>query len=196
MNVYDFDKTIYDGDSTVDFYRFCVKRNPYLLRYVFRQGAGFLLYLLGIYDKTKFKECFYSFLLGVDEPEKVLKKFWDVHISRIKPWYTGQMRADDIIISASPEFLIREAMQRLGNATVIASIVDINTGSYTGANCYGQEKVRRFLENYPNAVIDSFYSDSDSDAPLGKIARKSFLVKGDKLCSANWQCQKIDQGTG
>ena len=26
MNVYDFDKTIYDGDSTLDFYIFSVKK--------------------------------------------------------------------------------------------------------------------------------------------------------------------------
>ena len=25
-NIYDFDKTIYDGDSTVDFFLFCLKR--------------------------------------------------------------------------------------------------------------------------------------------------------------------------
>lgn len=26
MNVYDFDETIYDGDSTVDFYKYCLRR--------------------------------------------------------------------------------------------------------------------------------------------------------------------------
>ncbi|MBQ3543202.1 MAG: HAD-IB family phosphatase [Oscillospiraceae bacterium] len=187
MNAYDFDKTIYDGDSTIDFYKFCVKRNPLLLRYLFRQGAGFALYLLGVYDKTAFKERFYSFLQGMNDPQRVLQDFWDLHIHRIKPWYIGQMGEDDVIISASPEFLVREAMQRLGSATVIASAVDISSGRYTGVNCYGLEKVRRFLERYPDAVIDSFYSDSNSDAPIGKIARECFLVKGDKICSVNWQ---------
>ena len=28
MNVYDFDKTIYRGDSTVDFWRHCLRRYP------------------------------------------------------------------------------------------------------------------------------------------------------------------------
>ena len=28
MNVYDFDKTIYRGDSTMDFWRYCLKRYP------------------------------------------------------------------------------------------------------------------------------------------------------------------------
>lgn len=182
MNVYDFDKTIYDGDSTVDFYKFCIKRDPRLLRYAFRQGFGLVMYLLGIYDKTKFKETFYTFLQGIADGKAYLKDFWDLRIGRIKPWYMEQMQQTDVIISASPEFLVAEAMQRLGNATVIASKVDIATGRYCGINCYGQEKVRRFLEIYPDGIIDAFYSDSESDAPLGKLAKQNFLVKGDKLC--------------
>ena len=51
MNAYDFDKTIYDGDSTADFYIFCLKKHksiillsPSLLCafcrfYVFRRGT-------------------------------------------------------------------------------------------------------------------------------------------------------------
>lgn len=35
MNVYDFDKTIYDGDSTIDFYFYCSK-NIQKLYYVYR----------------------------------------------------------------------------------------------------------------------------------------------------------------
>ena len=31
MNVYDFDKTIYDGDSTADFYIFSLKRHKKIL---------------------------------------------------------------------------------------------------------------------------------------------------------------------
>ena len=29
LNVFDFDNTIYDGDSSIDFYIFCLKRNNY-----------------------------------------------------------------------------------------------------------------------------------------------------------------------
>jgi HAD superfamily phosphoserine phosphatase-like hydrolase len=187
MNAYDFDKTIYDGDSTIDYYKFCIKKNPWILRYLFIQGTGFALYLLRISDKTKFKERFYSFLRGVKDPEKQLSEFWDTHIDKIKPWYKKQMLADDVIISASPSFLVAAAMQRLGTATVIASEVDIATGAYSGKNCYGEEKVKRFYELYPEATIDAFYSDSDSDAPMGKIAKACYLVKGEEICSANWQ---------
>ena len=34
MNVYDFDKTIYDGDASLDFWKFSVKRKPSLALYL------------------------------------------------------------------------------------------------------------------------------------------------------------------
>lgn len=187
MNVYDFDKTIYNGDSTIDYYFFCVRRKPILLRYLFRQGLGLVLYFLGVFDKTKFKEWFYCFFHGLSDPERNLCAFWDIHIRKIKPWYIRQMRDDDVIISASPEFLIKEAVQRLGEMTVIGSVVDSHTGRYTGENCFGEEKVRRLFERIPEAVVDSFYSDSYSDAPMARVAQECYLVKGEKICSINWR---------
>ena len=159
MNVYDFDKTIYDGDSTVDFYKYCLKRNPRLLKYLFRQAGGFLRYTFGRCNKTEFKERFYSFLNGIDQTDEYLCDFWDIHIGKIKPWYKEKMKSDDVIVTASPEFLIKPVMERLGSAAVIASLVDVSTGKYTGLNCYGQEKVSRFYTDYPDAVIEEFYSD-------------------------------------
>lgn len=38
MNVYDFDGTIYDGDSSVDFFLYALKRMPSLIRYAPRQA--------------------------------------------------------------------------------------------------------------------------------------------------------------
>ena len=34
MNVYDFDKTIYDGDASLDFWKYSVKRQPLLVFYL------------------------------------------------------------------------------------------------------------------------------------------------------------------
>ena len=34
MNVYDFDNTIYDGESVLDLFFFYVKKDPYLIRYI------------------------------------------------------------------------------------------------------------------------------------------------------------------
>ena len=44
MNVYDFDGTVYAGDSTVDFYFFCLRKQPGILRVGGKQIKGFFLY--------------------------------------------------------------------------------------------------------------------------------------------------------
>lgn len=102
--------------------------------------------------------------------------FWRTHERRFRPWYLAQKQPDDLVVSASPEFLLAPACRRLGIRPPIASRVDARTGRYTGLNCKGAEKVSRFREQYPDAEIGQFYSDSRSDAPLAHLARRAFLV--------------------
>ena len=184
MNVYDFDGTIYDGDSSVDFFLYALKRKPSLLRYAPRQAWGFLLYGLKRISKTKLKEYFFSFLSGIDA-KKLTEDFWDQNHRKIYKWYLDQQQPDDIIISASPEFLLQPICNRLGIHHLIASKVDPETGMFAGENCRGQEKVRRLESEYNVNHIDSFYSDSLSDRPLAGIADKAFLV--DKGIVREWK---------
>ena len=182
MNVYDFDKTIYDGDSTAHFYFYCVRRFPSVLLWLPYQGFSFLLYLVGVYKKTQFKERFYRFFRRVKDIETVVEQFWDGKQGGIKAWYLAGWKEDDVIISASPEFLLRPICNRLGIRHLIASRVDAHSGAYNGLNCYGEEKVLRFRAEFPDGVIDNFYSDSLSDAPLAHLAaERAYIVAGETL---------------
>ncbi len=181
MNVYDFDGTIYDGDSSLDFYKFCVKRHPCLLRYLGIQVFSFLFNGIGIVDKTKMKSMWFSFLKSVPDVDKELLLFWDCHINHIKPWYLQYQKNDDVIISASPGFLLVECCNRLGIRNLIASEVDRKTGSFLSENCHDQAKLRFFNKKYPAGNIDNFYSDSASDYPLAKLAKRAFRVHKDTI---------------
>ena len=57
----------------------------------------------------------------------------------------------------------------------------IQSGKYIGENCHGKEKVRRFREEFGEAQIDAFYSDSHSDDPMAETAKKAFLIKGEEI---------------
>ena len=185
MNVYDFDKTIYDGDSTADFYLFSLGRHKKILTLAPSLFGAFVrFYVFKKGSKTAFKEKMYRFLRYCDTEQDV-EAFWDAHIGKIKPFYLAQQKADDVIISASPLFLLRPACDRLGIGSLMASNVDPHTGKYDGVNCHGKEKVRRFREVYGDSGIEAFYSDSYSDTPLAELAQKAFLVKGEKL--SEWQ---------
>ena len=186
MNVYDFDHTIYDGDSSVDLYFYCLRRNPGVLRALPRQLAGTLGYYgtrksrRTVEGKTAFKEAVYTYFSAVRDMDETVEDFWDSHIQRVKLWYILQRRPEDVIISASPAFLIGPACERLGIRHQLSSNVGPATGLYIGLNCHGEEKVRRFREQFGQAQIDEFYSDSLSDTPLARLAERAFLVKGDR----------------
>ena len=184
MNVYDFDGTIYDGDSTLDFYLFCLKKKPCLcLKWPFL-GIRYLRFLING-DRDLFKGYFYGFLKSFHNTEELADNFWEDNIRKIKGFYLLQKRDDDLIISASPEFLLNPACARLGIQNLIASKVDIKTGSLSSANCRGEEKVRRINETFGNITIDSFYTDSISDLPLAKMARSAFMVKKNSISRLN-----------
>jgi len=176
MNVYDFDGTIYNGDSTVDFFLFALKRKPSLLLNVPRQAFGFVLYGLKRIKKTQLKEYFFSFLQKIDADE-LLEAFWAQHQHKVFPWYQAQQQTDDIIISASPDFLLSPICRKLGINHLIASRVDPKSGKFLGENCRGEEKVRRLAAEYNVIRIDKFYSDSRSDLPLAQLAEQPFFVK-------------------
>lgn len=180
MNVFDFDKTIFNGDSTRRFVLFCMKRHPKALLYVPRIATASLrYYLFHQGTKTQFKERMYSFLKACDT-QKDVEVFWSKKISGVKAYYKKIHRDDDVIVSASPEFLLKPLEDRL-HIRVIASRVSPKDGKTTGENCYHEEKVRRFRELFPNDQIEEFYSDSYSDEPLALLAKKAYIVKGEEL---------------
>lgn len=181
MNVYDFDGTIYEGDSTLDFYFYCLKKHPDIIMCIPRQCVAAIRYKMKRIEKTEFKEQFYRFFCKLENIEKDVKEFWDSHECRIKNWYKKKQKEDDIVISASPDFLLREICERSQIKFLIASKVDQRNGKYDGANCYGKEKVRRFCEMMPEAKIDEFYSDSYSDEPLARLAEKAYVVKKNEI---------------
>ena len=104
-----------------------------------------LLYLLRLVSKERLKENIFRFVRKESDLDAVLEEYWDEHESWIAPWYLKQRRDDDLVISASPEFVVKPMTDRLGIA-LMATPMDKKTGKIIGANCYGEEKVRRFID--------------------------------------------------
>ena len=91
INVYDFDKTIYDGDSTIDFYLFCICKNPILVFLLPITILYFIIYKLKIIDKLKFKEKFFSFLKYIKNIDNLVQLFWERNKKKIKPWFINEI---------------------------------------------------------------------------------------------------------
>ena len=172
MNVYDFDNTLLKGDSTARFFAFCLRRYPRMWLDAPAQAANGLLFVLRLRKKQAFKQRMLHFLALIGDVDQAVDDFWRENFPRIKAWYPPRHRADDVVISASPEFLIRPACARLDIRCVMGSPVDKHTGRFLGPNCHGQEKVTRFHARFPGARIEEFYSDSHSDDPLAALAEE------------------------
>ncbi len=181
MNVYDFDNTLLRGDSTARFFAWCLRHYPAMWADIPGQAANGLLFLLRLRPKQAFKQRMFRFLTRIGDTDAAVSRFWADNLPRLKAWYARTRRDDDAVISASPDWLIAPACEKLGIRRILGSPVDPRTGVFHGPNCHGEEKVRRFREAFPGGTIDEFYSDSHSDDPLAALARKAWLVRGERL---------------
>lgn len=180
-NVYDFDKTIYKRDSTYDFYRFCIKKRPVILVEIPVVFLYAVLFAFQLCSMTAFKEKFFRFLRHLDAVDDLVAEFWEANQEEIADFYRTGRREDDIVISASPEFLLQPVCRILKIERLIASRVDKRTGRFEGENCWGEEKLKRLREEMPGVTVGEFYSDSISDAPLAGIAEKAYIVQHGRL---------------
>ena len=125
------------------------------------------------------REIFLS-LKGIKNIDKKIEEFWLRNEKKIKQWYLNQKNKEDVVISASPEWLLSPIINKLG-INLIATKVNKETGRFNSLNCYGKEKVKRFKEKFPNVEIENFYSDHHSDTPMFLISKNAWIVKGEKI---------------
>lgn len=176
MNTYDFDKTIFYPDSSYCFYLYCLKHHTgAMLKTLPRSIISGLRYAAEKGNAKALKEQLFSFLPNLPDVDGVVNTFWEENRHRVAKWYLRQKRSDDLIISASPEFLLAPICKELG-IRLIATRMDKHSGKIDGENCHDKEKVRRFYEAYPGACTEAFYSDSLSDTPMAEIAQSAYLV--------------------
>lgn len=181
IKVYDFDKTIYAGDSMLDFYIFNLKRQPSLIRFLPGQIWHSFLFMLKLESRTAAKTHFFRYVRGLTDIDKRVTDFWAGYITKLKPWYTGKDHAQDVILTASPEFLIAPVAHTLQVQKLIATKMNPLTGEIDGLNCHGVEKVSRLLKELPDSTVEEAYGDRNSDMPVLKLAKKPFLVTNDKI---------------
>lgn len=181
MNIYDFDNTIYDGDSCKDIVFYGLKKYPFLtLKALKKANKLNKEYKRGDIPFERVKEAMLSFIFQLDDTDAFIKSFVDKNIVKIKPWYLSKQSESDVIVSASYDLWLNEFAERLGIHYVIATRTD-SEGNIVGKNCKRKEKVKRIKEAFPNAKINSAYSDSKADLPMLELATLAFVVEGNKI---------------
>ena len=185
MNVYDFDDTIYDGESALDFFLAYMKVNPAMLKMLPKVLRAMARYKLGKVTVDGFMKDYAplvkKYYCEYPHWEEFTVRFWDTHMHKIRPFYRDLHREDDIIVTASPELTVKEIAKRIGVKHYVCSQIDDETGEITRL-CMRQKKEVYFDESFPNAEIENFYTDSmKNDGFFAKKAKHVFLVKGNEL---------------
>ena len=184
MNVYDFDNTIYDGESFVDLFIMVLCKDATLLRYVPTMVSGIVQYKTGTLRLEtaleQYSKPFEEYVSALSDIDALVDEFWDKHMHKIKPFYDQVRSDDDLVISASPQIVVDEVCRRLGIKRCIGTQFDRKTGKL-GRVCFRENKIAAFREAYPDAHISALYTDSMHDKPLMDISDSVYFVKGNKI---------------
>ena len=185
MNVYDFDETIYDGESSIEFILSYLREDPKIVRFLPSIAKLLFRYNRGQATFDNFTRDYAPVLRRYFEQNDVdlmrlVAGFWDKRMHKIKPFYLRQQQADDVIITASPHFMMDDICERLGVRHLIASDFDIKTGEVRSA-CFRERKLDLFRAAFPDGEIDDFYTDSVNDSFLFPLAKRVFMVKGSRI---------------
>ena len=185
--VYDFDGTIYDGDSTFDFIKFLITKDKSIILHIPKMLLYLIKYKLKLISKETMKEVFFEIFKKFNNIDELVLEFWELNKKNIKDfWISKQTHKNDIIASASPRFLLEPIAKKYKVKDLFASPVDRNTGKYLGKNCHNVEKVKLINKEYPNCKILEMYSDDiKADKPLLELAQKGYVVKKNEIINYN-----------
>ena len=185
MNAYDFDNTIYDGESIVDFFKFCLKKDKKLFKY-----SPYIIYYLIAYKLN---------LLSIKKIEKTIEKlsksffknnnvdytvfieeFWEENIHKLKPTFLKQLKEEDLIITGCPDFLINHIKDKLIAKNIVSTRFNLKTKKLEFL-CFGENKVKVFKELFETQKVNKFYSDSLADIPFMHLANEVYFVNKNKI---------------
>jgi phosphatidylglycerophosphatase C len=184
LALFDFDGTISTQDSMIEFVRFttgkfrfyrcCVGLSPFMLAFILKRISNDRM-------KEKFLTCFFG---GTPEKrfQELASRFAAESLNRIiRPaalerikWHQQQSHRV-VVVSASADYWLKDWCSAHG-LELISTRLEVADGKITGrlagANCYGEEKVRRIREKLDPASFEYIYAygDSNGDTPMLKLA--------------------------
>lgn len=196
---FDFDDTLCPGDSILPYLLYCIRRGAAPRRQLVKAALAFLRWKLQPGAASQAKAVTLSFLRGKKESDMLelsraffrdeyAKRFYQQGLTEI--WSLRSQGMKVVVVSASPDVYMQVLPEFMPIDAVLSTVCETDAeGVYTGrvgANCKGEEKVRRITaylkEN--GFVLDmkcsSAYGDSSSDADMMSLVNRAVLVNPKK----------------
>lgn len=181
--LFDFDHTVTDTDTFIDFTVFAFGRARVVL-WMLAHLPTVVAAMTGLTGINRIKIIFFSrFFRGYPEREyrmmcvryanERLPRFLRAEALDRIAWHAR--RGDTVVVvSASLDGWIAPWASTVGVSDIIATLPEIESGRLTGKfitpNCNGREKVRRFTEKYPDREKYMIYAYGDSSGDRAMLA--------------------------
>ena len=132
MNAYDFDNTIYSGESIFDFFKFCLTKDVQLYIFFPEMLIRLIQYKLNLLTDRKIyktaEKIINSFMKRNNHKiDELVEEFWDKNRKKLKPKFLNMLKSDDLIITGCPGFLINYIKDDLKVKNIISSEFDFKT---------------------------------------------------------------------
>jgi phosphoserine phosphatase len=179
MKVFDFDNTLYDGESLVDFFEFLCDKKDELRKYKKLVKIMLKLYEMNMLPTSLIKKELNKHKNDVsfntNNIDKYVNEFWDKNKHKLNKDLIKLINKDDLIITASLDVLLNPIRKELKTKHIISSIANIEKKDIDFI-CYKENKVLKYKELYKDQLIDVLYTDSYADKPLMDISKKVILI--------------------
>lgn len=179
MKVFDFDNTLYHGESSIEFGFFLMKKNIKVALWIPKMLFGLLRYKMCLISREEIMNQTDDFMKIIisskKEVEDMAFEFWEKNEKYLHKELIEKIEADDIIITASPSFIIEPLKNKLRTSNIISSEIDL-ANKHVVNLIFGEHKVKAYREKYGETPIDCFYTDSYNDKSLMDISKTVFLV--------------------
>ena len=185
---FDFDGTLTRRDTLIEFIRFVKGDKAFLLCFL-RYSPLLVLMKLGLYPNWKAKQRVFSHCfrgMAVDTFNSLCSRFARDKARLMRPKGMKKLRevlaegGKVVIVSASVNNWVEPFFEGIGGVYVVGTMVEEREGVLTGRfltkNCYGEEKVTRLLQLFPERTQYwlTAYGDSRGDFELLDFANESY----------------------
>ncbi len=199
VDIYDFDKTAIPYDSALHYWYWSMIYRPWTLILLPFQLFWGSLMMLKIIKVPTFKKIAFNFVRLINT-EKSVKAYWDKHEKDIYDFFKPENRNPDrktVIISASPDFLIKEIARRMKVDYCIASPHSEKNGHLIGTLCRRDAKVKLFRDLLPDAEVEDVYSDSiNHDKYIFALGKRCFHAQKGVLREISKEELQLDVDSG
>lgn len=171
MDIYDFNKVIYDGNLLLDFYFFIFKKH-------FASTFGisnkllfkFIGYIFGKYTLDEFYSFIFAYLYSLPDIDSIIQDFTNNNKKKVSNKL--DLSDNDILVSNLPDYLIFPMIDNL-NIRCFCSTFDTNT--HTVSSYLSKEEMIAGLNNLDNEY-NNYYSNTNYNEQISKICKKTYIL--------------------